>query len=935
MKRIFFGLFAFIILAVVAVLAVAMLTPKQVYKDKIEAAAAAALGREIKLNGEVGLSFFPRIAASIEDVTVANPEGFTDASMVQAGALRASVKWAPLFTGRVEVQEIAFIDADVKLEVLSDGSANWEFDTDPAQETAEDAPTSDINAGVDRARLVNASLSYVDAMTGTSYALSGVNIEASVTSLTQELTAKGDGVFEGDAFNFDLKLDSPQAVIDGEQATVNITFTTDLIDASFGGTATFAETPSLSGNFSAYAPNIQALADYVEIDPSTLPVTLAPLGSFAVAGSASGTLEDLALEFTSLDITGDALEITYVGKATYSDNPTANGRVTFQMDTAAATIAALGLDIPEASTLRDAKLTADATISGPADALSASDIDFTASGPLVNATYVGAVAMGDTTNVDGQLTVSSADVYALIQSAGLELEPGQTDPLKGASLSLKTGLKGPAEAISASGIDLDLEGPLLTATYEGDVSLAGDGTVNGKLSASSDSLRALLAAADVELTPGTTLQTFRVSGNTSGAFDKMSISGLDLAIDDITGTGDLVLRTDTARPSITGTLATGPLDLTPFMGEAAEDAPGDWSKEPLALESLKTLDASISLTSPSIKIDNITLSDASLQAELTNGVLNTTINQFNVFGGRWKGGIDLNTSGSTPSLTMSMTGESILMEKIMATFIGNEMLTGGGQFNLDISARGESLHAIMNSMNGDLSASLSDGAIKGVNIGQLIRSATDLRSNLASGGNLLSSAAISPSAQSDFSSFKSVLKIRNGVADIEVMEMVSSTFGANGIGKISLGGQSLDMALRVAADKSGRGELKDVQVNNVGIPLRITGPWTAPRIVPDTGALTQLLAGTALDRIGGIIGDAGSNSDVADTVTNVLGGVLGNRIGGGKVPPPVNEAPTTAPAEDQPAPKPEDKKPETVEEAVEDIAKDALGSLLRRRKGNR
>jgi|GEM_PF-303524 len=946
MKRIFLGLIAIIFLAITGVVAFALLTPKEVYKEKIETAAADALGREIKLNGDVGLSFFPRIAASIEDVTVANPEGFEDEHMIKAGALRAAVKWGPLFTGRVEVHEIAFIDADVKLEVLPDGRANWEFETgeeEPANQTSE---SGEINAGIDRARLVNASLSYKDGLAGTSYALTDVNIEASIASLTEQLEANGSGVFEGDAFNFDLTLNSPQAIIDGTSAAANITFDADLVAASFDGTFTMGEVPSLSGEFSANAPNIKALAEYAEIDPATLPVTLAPLGRFTADGRATGTLDNLAIDIASLTVDGETLNLTYKGKATYSEAPSADGYITVELKDAANTIGALGLDIPEAATLRGANLTAAAQVSGPADAIKANNVDLRINGDLLNLTYKGAATTGTTTSVNGQLDLTSSDLFALVQASGIALESSQTAPLKGASLNLKTALSGPAETISASAIDMTLDGPLLKAAYKGDISLQGEGNLNGTLTASSDSLRALMAAADVELTPGTTLQTFRVSGNASGAFNRLAINGLDLAVDDITGKGDLIIRTDTARPSITGTLATGPLDLTPFMGEAAEDdAPTGWSKEPLALDSLKSIDTDITLTSPLITIDNIKLSDASLKAKLTNGVLDTNINQFKVFGGLWKGDIDLNTSGAVPALSVSMTGDSILMQEIMQTFIGNDMLTGGGQFKLDITARGNSLHDIVNSLNGDLSANLSEGAIKGVNIGQLIRTATDLRANLSSPANLISNLAISPSAQSDFSSFNSLLKIRNGVAQIEVMEILSSTFGANGLGEINLGGQTLDMALRVAADTNARGELKDVQLNNVGVPLRITGPWTAPRIVPDTSALTQLLAGQALDRFGNIIGGSAGNGDVANTVTDVLGGVLGNRLGGGgPVPPPVNQPqngqPATngqPPANGQPTDnKPEDKKPETVEEAVEDavedLAKEALGGLFGKRK---
>ncbi len=934
MKRIIIGIFAFIFIAIGALITVALLTPKDVYKSRIETAAANALGRDVTLNGDVGLSFFPRISASVEDVTVANPEAFTSKHMIKAGALRGSVKWGPLFTGRVEVHEIAFIDANVDLEVLPDGRANWEFETANSETPAEPTSTGEINAGIDRARLVNAALTYRDGAAGAIYTLTDLNVEASVASLSEELAASGDGVFEGDAFSFELTLDSPQAIIDGTEAAADVSFKMDLVDASFTGTATTGETPNIAGVFEASAPNIKALADYAEIDPASLPVALAPLGNLGTSGSVSGPIDALKLDFETLDIKGDALTVSYTGKATLTETPSIDGNLKLNLQNTAATIKALGLEIPEAAILDSAELALTSSLSGPSDAISAKGIDLAINGPRLNATYKGTANVGTNTTVNGQLSLNTADLHQLVLASGIALEPAQTDPLKGARFDLQTTLSGPAEAISASDIDLNLTGDLLNASYRGDVSLAGDGSLNGQLDANSDRLRALMSAAQIEMEPGETLQSFRIAGNTSGSFNRVSIKGLDLAIDDITGKGDLLIRTDAPRPLITGTLATGPLDLTPFMGEAPEDTPEGWSKEPLALESLRSIDTDITLTSPSIVIDNIALSDASLAAKLTNGVLETNINQFKVLGGLWKGNIGLNTSRGTPSLSIGMTGESILIQEIMKTFIGNDLMRGGGQFKLNVTAQGNSLHAIMNSMDGELAANLSDGAIKGMNIGQLIRSASSLRSNLSSGANLLSGNFLSPSAESDFSSFNSLLKIENGVAKIQLMEIISSTFGANGIGQISLGGQTLDMALRVAADTSARGELVDVQLNNVGIPLRITGPWTAPRIVPDTSVLTQLLAGQALDRFGNLIGgsNAGGNANVGDAVTGVLSGVIGNRLGAGNnVPPPVNQTPaetTTAPADK--------KEPETIEDlakdAAKDAARDALGGLFGRRK---
>ena len=859
MKRILFILLGLIVLAIGGLVVMATLVPKDIYKQRIEEAASSALDREITLNGDVGLSFFPRIAASIEDVTVANAEGFDGEHMIKAGALRASVKWGPLLARKVEVHELAFVDADITLQRLADGSTNWELGGESSAEEAPDTSEggAGIDAGVDQARLVNASLTYDDAQAGTVYELREFNAEASVKALTLPLTAKGDGIFDGDAFSFNIDLASPQALLDGVTTALDASLTTDFAKVSYDGEATLGDAPALQGNFSLSADSIAALAANAGIDPATLPVALPPLGSLRSDGNVSGPLDNLNIRFDTMKVDGDNIDVDFTGAVTVAEATTVDGNLAFNMTQSAAAINALGLDIAQA-------------------------------GVLENATV---------------------------------------------SLNGKVG--GSTDALSLSGTDLSISGPLLDASYKGAVSLAGDGRLDGGLSAASGQLRALAAAAGVELEPGTTLQSFDISGNTSGSFNNVSITGLDVTLDDITANGTLGFDLRGARPKITGALSTGPVDFTPFLGgEPDPNAPKGWSKTPLALDSLKTVDADIQLSSPALTIDKVVLSDARLSARLNNGNLTTNIEQFNAFGGQWGGDIGLTTASGTPQLAMKLTGNSILMQDILQTFAGLDKLSGNGQFSLDITGNGASLYDIMNSLNGDFGASLADGALQGINIGQLLRSTTDLRASLASGSFDL---GLSPSNSTDFTSFDSVLKVRNGVAQIELMQIFSSTFGANGLGQINLGQQNIDMALQIATDAAGLGQLSNVQVGNIGIPLKISGDWTSPSILPDTSALTNMLAGEAVNQVGSLVQDQIGGA-LGDTAGSAITGVLGNAFGGGgtQTPPPPQAPTSSTTTETQQATPEATQEPasveDVVEDAVEDAVSDALGGLFGRKK---
>ena len=67
------------------------------------------------------------------------------------------------------------------------------------------------------------------------------------------------------------------------------------------------------------------------------------------------------------------------------------------------------------------------------------------------------------------------------------------------------------DALKLTGTTFEHTGDLLTASYTGDVSLAGEGALKGKLNASSDKLRDLLAAADNALFIRTDKALYRIS----------------------------------------------------------------------------------------------------------------------------------------------------------------------------------------------------------------------------------------------------------------------------------------------------------------------------------------------------------------------------------------------------------------------------------------
>ncbi|KJS37945.1 MAG: hypothetical protein VR74_06780 [Hyphomonas sp. BRH_c22] len=920
MKRIFLIIAGVLGLLVVAALVVPFLVPKDVYKAQIEKAATGALQRDVTLTGDVKISVFPRIAAGVGGVTVANPEGFDRPYMIEAGELRGSVKWLPLLSGRVDVQEISFLDANVDLHKLADGTSNWEFGakTEPDADTGESG--GGFDAGVASARLKNARLTYRDDASGASYELSELDMQASLQALDKPLDLDASGLFQGETFDVVLRLDSPSAMTAGTPANAEFTLKSSLGNASYEGSVTLGDAASLSGAFTAGTDAVGKLAAF---SGTELPMDVSRLGKLDAKGTVSGPLDALKIDIESFSQSSDLAKTDFTGSVLLSDAPTIQGTLGLVASDVHELAKFGGVELPEAAApLGAANLKA--AISGDLTAPQMVFETLTLKGALIDANYTGGMKIGEAISLDGKFAATLPQAGDLATQLGLDLPA--SDALE--RVEIKGALTGALDALKLSALDVKHTGALLKATYAGEVGLGGDGRVTGRLTASSDELRALLEAADVEMAPGETLAAFDVKSAVAGSFKKLSLTDLTLTLDGITGTGTAGVDLSGERPKLTGNLAMGPLDLSPFLGEGDQagkpkQAGTGWSTEPLNLGGLNAVDADVQITTSALTIGKVKLTDAAMSTRLDKGVLAADLSRFKAFGGDWNGKLGVNAQGARPALDFTMNGSGVGMSSLLGTLAGFDKLTGTGGFTVTGAASGNSMNDIMNALDGKVTTNLTDGALKGLNVAQLVRSASSLQQALASGNlsNLDFSQALSPSAETDFSSFDSVLTITDGVANVDLMKLINPVLGIDGSGKINLGGQALDLRLATSIDKAGTGSGSVVQLNGIPVPVRVSGSWSNLKVSPDTSGIQAALKaelGSKLkdqlsDRIGGDAGD-------------ILGTVLGVPATPATPPAPDTADPATA------QPEPEPKAPVTLEDAAEEAARNALGDLFGRKK---
>ena len=122
MKRWLGGLLAVLLLAP---LALHTLLERGAFTPRLNAALEAATGRAVSL-GPIGLSLSLPPRLSVDGASIANLPGGSRADFARIGRLEMSLAWR---RGGIAIRDLILRDADLLLERLPDGRANWDFPT--------------------------------------------------------------------------------------------------------------------------------------------------------------------------------------------------------------------------------------------------------------------------------------------------------------------------------------------------------------------------------------------------------------------------------------------------------------------------------------------------------------------------------------------------------------------------------------------------------------------------------------------------------------------------------------------------------------------------------------------------------------------------------------------------------------------------------------
>ena len=291
-----------------------------------------------------------------------------------------------------------------------------------------------------------------------------------------------------------------------------------------------------------------------------------------------------------------------------------------------------------------------------------------------------------------------------------------------------------------------------------------------------------------------------------------------------------------------------------------------WSNATLETNNLNYIDLQARISASELTVGDARFTPAAVDANLTTGVLKLQISNLGAYEGTATGNLTADVSTATPTYAMQADLTGVRALPLLDGLADFDRLDGRMQAKLSVRSSGSSQRAIMTNMAGTAFIVFQDGAIRGLNVAQMIRSLT---------ASTLSGWQESAEKTTDLSQLSASFKIDKGQAQTTDLNLVGPLVKMTGAGTIDLGTKQIGFRVepKLVMTTEGQGRLTDPV--GLGIPVMIEGPWVSPRIYPEMqGILDNPDAAYAkLKQMGkGLFGEKGAG----------IGAAIGSLLGGGQ-----------------------------------------------------
>ena len=468
---------------------------------------------------------------------------------------------------------------------------------------------------------------------------------------------------------------------------------------------------------------------------------------------------------------------------------------------------------------------------------------------------------------------------------------------------------------------LALDTPVIAARFDGSILTRPDFTGQGKLSAKAHSIPSLLAWMREKPAAATAIGDGELSSHVEWKKGEITVSEARFALEHATGQGQAVVTLKSPRPHVRAALALDYLDLNPFLssspaqaadaggnrqaaeknaspqaesvaprqapsGEASPqqgaEVPKDWFSKPDGDQSASTgaqepsapapsaspasFDADVNLNVRKTRVMHLDLGPSSLGLTFRDGVLNATLGGMDLYDGHASGKLVLDAAKPVPAFTGDFRLEGVQAKTLLSDAAQFSLLEGHTKLALQISGSGTTAEQIKSSLEGQGSLAVSDGAIDGVNL-------TEMISQIGEGQ--IPDMRQGPGNKTAFSDLGGSFTIKNGIAQTSNLQMTSPLLKVAAAGSVDLTQSTINMLANpeIVAGSEGQGGANALA--GLSVPVRIEGPLDRPTIKPEIKGMfaNPEKAGKTVKQIGEALQKKFKGKPVGEAIGRFLGNV--------------------------------------------------------------
>lgn len=326
--------------------------------------------------------------------------------------------------------------------------------------------------------------------------------------------------------------------------------------------------------------------------------------------------------------------------------------------------------------------------------------------------------------------------------------------------------------------------------------------------------------------------------------EQLDIKRFSGQLDDTKLNGNVTVRNFSA-PAVTFKLDIDTLDLDRYMPPAAKSTAATPATAATAgaielpLETLRALNIDGTARLDILKVSNLSTTNIALTASAHNGLIKLQPIGAKLYGGTYKGHIELDARGQEPAFSFDEQLTDLQAGPFLHDLTNTDIVSGTANAAIKIKTHGSSVDDLRKTLNGSMTFAATDGRINGLNLlGSIQQGYADYANTHVKNIDKLN--------QTVFSKFSGNMTIKNGFAKTNDTALVSAQLDAIAKGSADLVTQRLDLKLEITPKKELANLLKGL--GGRSIPYYITGTFTEPQFKNGLSDLLKQMGQEAIDK---------------------------------------------------------------------------------------